>query len=380
MDNQYFVYNNVKYIVEYKKEFLYLYKEVSGKKEKLSIDEERKIKALLNSKYSYEYSSSVLNNIVFKNHGIEKQEYLINFLLWLEKIIPEDCRTNLYRNIVSLRTILNMDLSFTKSETYSTGSSTIAGYNTKINLLILDQNSLQDLWRMAQKTNNPQDFYSRHYAQTLLHELSHMASSYYDSQTGISCCGFDKHPAQDESDKNRGLTEGFTEVISMTGVPNTFDITSNYYIETCFINQLIQIIGYEPFIKSYFANLGTSLLENRLNGLINNPGKSYELFRNIELNFDIRELCSEQNVLGYIQSTLIDYLEARINSIIDNSTIEDISKLLQTYESAIITPEKLRMMHINPQGYYGVAESTVKFDELKRQCLLYFKDNKRNIA
>ena len=46
-----------------------------------------------------------------------------------------------------------------------------------------------------------------------------MSSGKYDHYTKVSCCGFDKYPAEDERDKNRGLTEGFTEIISMVGVP-----------------------------------------------------------------------------------------------------------------------------------------------------------------
>lgn len=90
---------------------------------------------------------------------------------------------------------------------------------------------MQELWKISQLTSNPKDFYFRQYSQTLLHELSHMASSNYDSETKTSLCGFDKFPTDNESEKNRGLTKGYTEILSMAGVPGTIEISLGYYIE-----------------------------------------------------------------------------------------------------------------------------------------------------
>lgn len=70
----------------------------------------------------------------------------------------------------------------------------------------------------------------------------------------------------------------------MAIVPETIEISSGYYIEACLINQLIQIVGNEVFLKSYFSNLGTQPIQEKMNEVINNPIMSFNLFRNIELN------------------------------------------------------------------------------------------------
>ncbi len=380
MNNLFFVYNNTKYIVELNENKPIIYKEVDGIKQLLSEEEKDNINKLLNSKYSYIYDSTTLSNLVFKNSAIDKKEYIINFLNWLEKIIPQDCRTNLYRNVQTLRTTTMPDTNLQKSVTYYNEDSRVAGYNTSNNVLMINDKSLQELWKLAQQDSNPNEFYYRHYAKTILHELAHMASSNYNNETGVSLCGFDRYPAQEERDKNRGLTEGFTEILSIIGVPNTAEISSNYYIEASIINQLVQIIGYESFIRAYFSNLRTEPMEDELNELIEDPIKCNQLFRDIELNYNVRDLCSSQNILGNIQLSLLDYFDRKLELMSYDSTIEEISSALQAYESMMITPEKLKMININPQDYLGVADSIAKFDAIKTKCLLNLRDNKKGIA
>lgn len=188
MDNNYFVYNGKKYIVEYKDKNMNVYKFNDGKIEILSDEEIQMIRQLLNSKYNYEYDSITLTNLVNANLEMENKEYIMNFLNWLESIIPEECRDNFYRNIKTLKTTLNTNIDLSKFESSSSGYSTSVNYNTSSNSLVMNEKSLHELWKIAQLNNNPQEFYWRHYSQTLLHELAHMASSRYDSDTKISLC------------------------------------------------------------------------------------------------------------------------------------------------------------------------------------------------
>ena len=354
MDNNYFVYNGKKYIVEYKDKNMNVYKCNDGKIEILSDEEIQMIRQLLNSKYNYEYDSIMLTNLVNANLEMENKEYIMNFLNWLESIIPEECRDNFYRNIKTLKTTLNTNIDLSKFESSSSGYSTSAGYNTSSNSLVMNSKSLHELWKIAQLNNNPQEFYWKHYSQTLLHELAHMASSRCDSDTKISLCGFDRFPAENEEDKNRGLTEGFTEIISMAGVPGTIEISSGYYIEACLINQLIQIVGNEVFLKSYFSNLGTQPIQEKMNEVINNPTMSFNLFRNIELNYNIRDINEEQNILGNIQSSILDYLDKKIELLLAENRVNEISEILANYELMMITPEKIKIMQKNPQQYIGI--------------------------
>lgn len=378
MDNNYFVYNGKKYILEYKEKTINVYKYNNGKIEILSDEEKQIIKQLLNNKYSYEYDNSMLTSLVNANPEIENREYIMNFLNWLESIIPEECRDNFYRNIKTLKTTLNTNIDLSQIEPSSIGYSNSAGYNTNSNNLTMNENSLRTLWRIAQLNANPQDFYWRHYSQTLLHELAHMSSSKYNRETKISLCGFDKFPPENEDDKNRGLTEGFTEIISMTGVPGTIEISSGYYIEACLINQLIQIIGNDVFIKSYFSNLGTMPMQEKLNEIINNPNLSHNLFRSIELNYSIRDINEEQNILGNIQSTLLDYLDKKLELLFANNKVDEINNILTNYELMLISPEKLELMQKNSQLFVGTRESIQKFNEIKNKYETYLNDETKS--
>ena len=374
MDNNYFVYNGKKYIVEYKDKNMNVYKCNDGKIEILSDEEIQMIRQLLNSKYNYEYDSITLTNLVNANLEMENKEYIMNFLNWLESIIPEECRDNFYRNIKTLKTTLNTNIDLSKFKSSSSGYSTSANYNTSSNSLVMNEKSLHELWKIAQLNNNPQEFYWRHYSQTLLHELAHMASSRYDSDTEISLCGFDRFPAKNEEDKNRGLTEGFTEIISMAGVPGTIEISSGYYIEACLINQLIQIVGNEVFLKSYFSNLGTQPIQEKMNEVINNPTMSFNLFRNIELNYNIGDINEEQNILGNIQSSILDYLDKKIELLLAENRVNEISDILANYELMMITPEKLKIMKKNPQHFIGIDENINKFNEIKNKYKSYLNE------
>ena len=212
----------------------------------------------------------------------------------------------------------------------------------------MKENFLRELCRIAQSNANPQDFYWRYYSNTLLHELAHMTSSIYDAETKISLCGFDGFPSENEDDKNRGLTEEFTEIISMAGVSGTMEISSGYYIEACIINQLIQIIGNETFLKSYFSNLGTKPMQERLNEIINNPNISYNLFRSIELNYNIGDINEVQNILGNIQLSILDYLDKKIELLLSDNIVNEASSVLTNYELMMISSEKLKIMQKNP--------------------------------
>lgn len=378
MNNNYFVYNGEKYIVEYKNNIISIYKYNNGNFELLFGEELQSIKILLNTKYGYTYDSELLNNIVNDNPKMENKEYIINFLSWLENVIPKDCRDNFYRNVATLQTNLNIDVDLSNCQSSESEYSISAVYNTSSNSLTMKENFLRELWRIAQSNANPQDFYWRYYSNTLLHELAHMASSRYDAETKSSLCGFDKFPSENEDDKNRGLTEGFTEIISMAGVSGTMEISSGYYIEACIINQLIQIIGNETFLKSYFSNLGTKPMQERLNEIINNPNISYNLFRSIELNYNIGDINEEQNILGNIQLSILDYLDKKIELLLSDNIVNEASRVLTNYESMMISSEKLKIMQKNPQQFVGIDESIKKFTEIKNKYEQYLNEGTKS--
>ena len=221
MDNNYFVYKGIKYIVEYRDKKIHLFKYNNGNIAPLSSEEADEIKRFLNKEYGYVYNSDLLEQLVAYNPKIENKEYVLNLLTLLESTIPIGCRDNFYRNVSTLKTTLNTDLSLARLRVMTDGYSKTTSYNTTDNSLTMNEKTLFELWRIAQTTKDPDAFYWKNYSQMLLHELAHMASSRFDPETGVSLCGFDRFPAETEDDKNRGLTEGFTEIISMLGVLGT---------------------------------------------------------------------------------------------------------------------------------------------------------------
>lgn len=143
--NNYFVYDGEKYVVKYKDKTINIYKYNNGKIELISVEEAEKINLLLNCEYNYIYDSIMLNNLVNDNSEIEYKEYIMNFVNWLESIIPEDCRDNFYRNIATVKTTLNIDIDLSKNETIISGYSNSGGYNTRSNSLTMSESALSAL-------------------------------------------------------------------------------------------------------------------------------------------------------------------------------------------------------------------------------------------
>lgn len=130
------------------------------------------------------------------------------------------------------------------------------------------------------------------------------------------------------------------------------------------------------FLKSNFSNLGTKQLEKKLNEIVNNPDLSYSVFRNIELNFNIRYINNEQNILGNLHSTLLDYLEKKIEILLFEQKQEEINKILDFYQMMLVTPDKLTIMKKNPEHYIGIRESIIKFNTIKEKYYNYVSENK----
>lgn len=377
MDNNYIILDFGKVFIIWENDERKFYKETKNGLVTLT-EEELKIanKIFDNSKYT-EYYSIKIENILRNNNDIENKDYIINFLNWLENIIPEDYRINFYKNLETLRFYLNFDCDFSNAETSNEATETCGRYSLSENRIVIHKSFLKKTWQAAQNNNNPTEFYWRHINQTILHELCHMASSRYDSVNRISFCGFDTYPSSKQSDSNRGLTEGMTEIISMAGVPNTIEIASGYYIEASFVNQLIAIVGLNVISESYFGNKGTKEIEKELDkyGTINLNSKL--LFRRIEDNFYLKDFEGRQGVLAGIQSTLIKYYQNKMLFYIRNNLIskEEVEKSLDFYESMLITPEKLKLMNKDPNNYIGIYDSIEKFYLIKEKIISALADN-----
>lgn len=367
MDYNFFTYEGIEYVIINEDDKKVIYKNIDNKLVSLSKDELEHIEKMFDNKYSYTYKSERLNNIISSNPNIESKEYIANFLNWLEGNIPESEKEKFYKKVSTLKTKLNYNAELKKDIEIREGFYQSAGYNTNNNTITIDEKSVLEMKKISLKTSDPGTFFWTHYSQQLLHELAHMASSNYDKETGVSLCGFDRYPAEKEEDKNRGLTEGFTELVSMSGVPGTYELSSGYYIEASLINQMIQIIGIDIFKECYFCNLGITPLKEKFNEIIKSPLMTTNLFRLIELNFNLGHINEKQNILVNIEQILLKYYDRKLELLKKENRLDEIAKSLIIYENMLITPEKLKIMNKKPDNYVGINECIEQFNEIKNK-------------
>lgn len=379
MNNTYFIIDNIKYIIAYDNNQLKIKKMENNLLYELTETEKGEINRLISHKTGYIYYSEKVINIVnnnpnlFLNNDQHAKEQLINLLNWLEDHIPIEHRQTFYDNLSTLTLMHNFNLIssdyFVSHDSHFSQSNnldiSIGGYNSKTNNIEISPQGLWHLWKVAQTTDNPNEYYFRQYMQTFLHELIHMSSTKFNKEGGIALSGFDKYPSQDIKEQNVGLNEGYTELIAMAGVPGTEDIVSPYFIECALINQLIQIIGIDALQESYFGNKGTELLESELCKLINDKEKAFELFRSIEVNYQLGNGSEKQNILGNIQLTMLDYLEKKLEILSVQGKDGEINKIIYFFENMIVTPRTLQAMGRDANNYEGVTDSIIKLDEIK---------------
>lgn len=308
-----------------------------------------------------------LQHLIQNNPQIDNKESVLELLSWLETMIPTNCRENLYRNIATATIILD-ETEDLEEETSIDGSIVTGGYNIQENKLRFVTKAIEKIWEEAQTKPNPEEAFGNEIARLTLHELVHLASSYYDKETGKSYCGFNVYPADDESQMNMGLTEGMTEYITSVGVPDADDTKSSYYIETLFVVQLTFLVGGLTMLSSFFANKGISPLEEKLNQIISDPNMSFQLFRNIENNYEVDELDEVQSFMGDVQKTLIEYLIVKVTKEKEKEDFDSRAtlKMLTDYETMLVTDDVLRQMGKIPNNYLGIKESVQKFKEFKK--------------
>ena len=367
MDN-YFIFNGVTYVIIYDDKKIKILKKVDNKLVELDKSEKKKIESFFSREQSHKYSSLYLTECLNDNNVLEKKDYILPFLEWLEKLIPEDSRDNFYRNIRTLSIDYNFEyLDRKKSNNVATNIEGVGEYNCTSNHITINKEYLEYLSSIS----NDEDFIYNNYAVSIMHELAHMASANYDRKTNISKCGFNTYPFSDVNDNNRGLTEGITELISFTAIPFVSSYTSGYFKEMKIAKQLEMIVGTNVLLESYFSNKGLEEIKNNLLKYINDENKVFSLFRNIEFNYLISDLTDKQSILGNIQSSLLDFLEAKCKKELENPylDIKMFSNMLDFYGRNLITESDMESIHKNPDNYVGINKNKEQLLKIKDKCL-----------
>ena len=366
MDN-YFIFNGVTYVIIYDDKKIKILKKVDNKLVELDKSEKKKIESFFSREQSHKYSSLYLTECLNDNNVLEKKDYILPFLEWLEKLIPKDSRDNFYRNIRTLSIDYNFECLDRKKSNNVDANIEGAGYNCTSNHITINKEYLEYLSSIS----NDENFIYNNYAGSIMHELAHMASANYDRQTNISKCGFNTYPFFDENDNNRGLTEGMTELISFTAIPFVSLYTSGYFMEMKITKQLEMIVGTNVLLESYFSNKGLEEIKNNLLKYINDENKVFSLFRNIEFNYLIRDLTDKQSILGNIQSSLLDFLEAKCKKELENPYLdkEMFINILDFYGKNLIAESDMESIHKNPDNYVGINKNKEQFLKIKDKYL-----------
>ena len=102
MDTVSFVIDGIKYIATYKDDNLKILKLENNSLQELTPSENEKITKLLNRKTGYKSNSELLTRLLTENNNIESKEDYSTVLNWIERIIREEHRQNLYTNLKTL--------------------------------------------------------------------------------------------------------------------------------------------------------------------------------------------------------------------------------------------------------------------------------------
>lgn len=287
-------------------------------------------------------------------------------MVFVESVIPPNCRENFYRNAKDVRIELNFDEIEKTITPRRKEFPPIGSYNVVLNKIRLLPEGLAKVLDMSNRLKDNQKFFWQQVNETLLHEMFHMASSKNNRLRNIQYCGFDETKYKDEH-TNRGLTEGMTDYLCEWGCKGMEAIDSPYYVEIQIVKKLFEIIGEQTMLEAYFTNQGVKPLEQKLLQLYSNEEEVSNLFKRIELSFQLTYVRGQQNILGNIQTSLINYYMRKIEYDYKNGnqTKEEIQDSVARYKEALVLPESLKLKKRNPKKYIGLRESVEKFEEVE---------------
>ncbi len=293
--------------------------------------------------------------------------YLYIFFEYLGTKVPKNCHNNFYTNFPTLKINFNLQV-LDESITTEEKDDFMAGYDVEHNAIFSDPDSIRQYRLMAQSMPNPDEFLWSNISHDLIHELFHMASSKYFGEGQGFVCGFDKYPANNY-ERNRGLTEGFTEYLANACVPNTKEIPCNYFVEEMLVNQLILIVGKNVMIESYFNNLGIKEIAKKLCEFAPDFDEALFLFELIEINFNL-DKDSPRNILAGIEMRLLNYFKIKIEKdILNNVSKEEILKSIEEYKSYLVTREILNIHQENTPKYNDIEIVIDDFNQFTKNIM-----------
>lgn len=243
------------------------------------------------------------------------QDNFIGLLRNIESIIPDDCRDNFYRNLQVMR------ISFDTERSFSLVSAPLIGIDKRF-VSFVDNHIY---------SNTGLD-YEEELLMMTYHELLHISSNTFqvidDKVVGAS--GFQDIPkikdnkyVYEKEDEFNGLTEGFTQYLTLVAFGRNFDKDlSNYGEQLSSVRKLVEKVGLETMKKAYF---------NNRNGMEPIKDKLVEIGEDPNLYLELEEQChvAEQR---FTRNDTIEATQDVKTSDIRKETAELVQSALQTQE------------------------------------------------
>lgn len=287
---------------------------------------------------------------------------VIDILKKINKIISNDCKDNFLNNSKNIGIIFDSKL-LDEYRNKVTHCGTTSMYSIKDNRIYFDKSALKKI------KDNDEIFIYQLY-NDLIHELLHMASSNYDSVNNVFRSGFDEEPFIKDNHTNCGITEGMTEVLRKLIYSEANIEKSDYYVITLITYQLIELIGLITIAKSYFKNLGTENLKNKLNIIKNDNALSEVLFEQIENYFYSRNKSEGASILGYVQRVLVEYFIQKCNIDLNSGvSYEEVINNTKNFERYLVTEDVLESMGKDSSEYQNLSEALAQFYIFKESIL-----------
>lgn len=287
------------------------------------------------------------NNATLKSH----KKMLIPLIYNIVNTMPKGSLENFLKNLSEVKFYFKDEFKIETSENF-----VVSTYNPIDKEIYIPYNELQKLKIFSQETKTPDKFYTDQINSILTHEFLHLAST--REREGIIYCGLSN--LSDQNLMYKGITEAITEYLALFYFPDVPLNYSNYKIEVLIIAQLIELIGKEVVLDSYFNNLGVNLIIEELNNLFSESKNSYKLINLIENIFYKRNTYYIQFDLGQLQKLLIKLLEIKLK------TISNKEELVSNFSKNVITSKKLYSLGQNPKRFIGLDNGYYKLRKLEK--------------
>ena len=93
-------------------------------------------------------------------------------------------------------------------------------------------------------------------------------------------------------------------------------------------------------------------------------------------NYLIGDLNKQRSLVGDVQNILLDFLDKKVENMVENGKVDAISTYVNYYGSAMVSSELLNDRNNNKQQYPQIDESINKFNSIKEKYSMYIEGDK----